>query len=319
MNKAALVFVLGLFVMIMCVSCDKDSDKPVVIEGLTLENFPRMDGSTSTDPLVKLAACKLLGYNYKWKQESADITWRLSTDLPTKFVEQNLKSSQTHNAFVNLIDDKADMIFSARTMSPDEKAYASEAGVSLIETPIALDALIFIEHPSNKTESLTHEQIRDIYSGKIKNWKEVGGDNEPMIPFIRNKNSGSQELMETLVFDGNPIPEEFLEDMEEFQTVIAMIPVFTYVSGRTGGLGYTIYYYKENMIRDQMHVNTLAVNGIHPNKKTIKSREYPYTAEVYLIIRSDLDKSSMAYKVYELMQTKAGQQIINESGYVAIE
>ncbi|MDR1201501.1 MAG: hypothetical protein LBL58_07735, partial [Tannerellaceae bacterium] len=87
------------------------------IEGLTLENFPVMDGSTSTDPLIRMIATRLLGYNCKWKQAQGMVTWELSTALPKTFVEQRLKCSQTHGAFVNLIDGGADIIFSARTMS----------------------------------------------------------------------------------------------------------------------------------------------------------------------------------------------------------
>jgi len=252
------------------------------------------------------------------KQEgAADITWRITTDLPQNFIEQKLTSTKTHQSLINVIDGKADLTFSARTLSPDEKAYAAEKGVTLIETPVALDALVFITHPDNPLKTITHEQLVDIYSARIKNWNQVGGQDLKIMPLIRNQNSGSQELMESLVMNG-PIPEEFMEDHEEFQIVISMHPVFTYVGGYPDALGYTVYYYKENMIRNQSPAKTIAVNGIYPDKKTIGDRTYPFTAEVYLMIRSDLDKSSMAYRIYEFMQTSAGKQIIDESGYVIL-
>lgn len=72
--------------MTLCVSCNKD-EKPrgPMIEGLTLENFPVMDGSTSTKPLIDLAAAKLLGYKSEWVESSGDII----TDLPTSSKRKN--------------------------------------------------------------------------------------------------------------------------------------------------------------------------------------------------------------------------------------
>ena len=311
-----MLLAVSILAVTFSTGCKKDDDPDPIIEGLTLKNFPVIDGSTSTDPLIKLMASSLLGYKCEWQQEGVgDITWRMTTNLPKNFVEQHLKSSKTHQSLLNVIDGTADMTFSARTLSPEEKAYAQEAGVTLIETPVALDALIFITHPDNPVQTITHPQLVDIYSGRIKNWNEVSGNDRMITPLVRNQNSGSQELMESLVMEG-PIPEEFMEDLEEYQRVISMYPVFTYVGGNPDALGYTVYYYKENMIRNQSPAKTIAVNGVHPDKQTIGNRTYPFTAEVYLTIRTDLDRSSMAYKVYEFMQTEAGKRIIAESGYV---
>jgi phosphate transport system substrate-binding protein len=284
-----------------------------------------MDGSTSTDPLVKMIACKLFGYSYKWKQEGDNWTWSLSTKLPKKFVENNLKCSQTHSAFINLIDNRVDMIFSARAQSADEKEYAVQAGVTLIEIPVALDALIFMNSKGNSLNpgwdnpvtALTHSQIQDIYTGRIKNWSEVGGKDVMIIPYIRNKNSGSQELMETLVMR-EPITDSAELDYyyNEDHMISQMVPVFSAISNNTQALGYTIYYYKENIIREWYGVKTLAINGIYPDKNTIGNRQYPFTAEVYVIIRSDLDNMSMAFKICEFLQTVVGKQVISESGYV---
>jgi phosphate transport system substrate-binding protein len=63
-------------------------------------------------------------------------------------------------------------------------------------------------------------------------------------------------------------------------------------------------------------IKTIEVNGIYPDDKTIQNWQYPYTSEFYALIRSDLSKSSMAFKLYELMQTRAGKRVISESGYV---
>lgn len=289
-----------------------------MIEGLTLENFPVIDGSTSTDPLIRLTAAKLLGYNYKWEIPDMLVTWELSTNLPTTFVEQYLKRSQTHGSIINLIDGGADLIFSARTLSTEEKAYADEAGVTLIETPIALDALVFIKHKDVKINTLSHNQLQEIYTARIKNWKDVGGKDLSIVPFVRNKNSGSQELMESLVMK-EAISEGFYEEYyDDFQHVPSMYPLLTDVAHTEGGLGYTVFYYLTQIVRGGVFddLTMIPVDGVAPDHRSIANRSYPFTAEVYLTIRSDLDQSSMAYKVYEYMKSPAGKPIITESGYV---
>jgi len=292
---------------------EETTDTPFVIEGITTENYPKVDGSTSTEPLQTIIACKLLGGSYYWRQLlSSDFTWAIQPnyeDIPFSFFTERIKTSQTHNSIINLIDKNADFILSARKMSDDEKAYADNAGVSLIETAIALDAFIFIANPGNPVNSLTTKQVQDIYMGNITNWKEVGGSDAKINPYVRNANSGSQELMESLVMKGLVMlawPEEMLS---------SMMLAFTTIRSDVNGLCYTVYYYKELIVRDNDLVKIIAVDGIYPDQNTIKNRSYPFTAEVYAVIRSDLDKASMAYKLYELLQTKAGKNVIAESGY----
>lgn len=307
-------FVYLLAFSLTIFSCKKENNTPVIgIPGINMDNYPRVDGSTSTDPLNRLIASKLLGFSYKW--ESAvfmNDLWYLATDLPYEFIGERLKSSQTHNSIINLIDDKADIILSARRMSSDERNYASNAGVTLIETPVALDAFIFIANLDNPVASITAQQAKDIYTGKIKNWKEVGGRDEVMKPYTRNQNSGSQELMESLVMKGEDMSDI---DVDYEPEIPSMSMVFTRLRSEPNALGYTVYYYKEQIVRGNL-VKTMAINGVQPNSHTIANRTYPYVAEVYATIRSDLDRNSMAYKLYELLQSEAGKHAIAESGYI---
>jgi phosphate transport system substrate-binding protein len=322
----------GIMALSSCGDGEHKAGTPAVptplIEGLTLDNFPVMDGSTSTDPLVRTIACELLGYEYEWAQPAGMVTWELETMLPESFINRKLQCSQTHGAFMNLIGESMmpgpvpEIIFSARKMSADEKEMADFHGIELIQTPIALDALIFIANSGVSVNSLTHRQLEDIYTLRTKNWKEVGGGDLPIVPFVRNQNSGSQELMESIVMT-EPIPEGFFEDeFYDFQKISSMYPLLTSVAHQAGGLGYTVFYYMENIVRhgtaDSNTLKTLAVNGVHPDESTIANRTYPFTAEVYMIIRSDLDRSSMAYKIYEFMQTDMGKHIVGKSEYVPI-
>ncbi len=319
MKKISTVFnvVIVTLALLLCTSCEKNEDdiKSSIIEGLTIDNYPKVDGSTSTAPLNTIIACKLLGINYKWVQ-SHNNTQKVEPKLGNKnalTLQQQIKSSQTHQSFINLINKEADIILSARKLSSDEKAYADAAGVTLIEIPVALDAFVFIVHPDNKINSLTKKQIQDIYTGKITNWSDVGGRNEEIKPYIRNANSGSQELMESLVMKDLDIPK-FPESPYELMA-FTMTGAFEVVNHDKNSICYTVFYYKEHIITETP-VKSVAVEGIYPDKETISNNSYPYVAEVYAVIRSDLDKLSMAYKVYEWLQTEAGKKAIEESGYV---
>jgi phosphate transport system substrate-binding protein len=326
MKRFVVIVLFALSVMLVCAACKDDIGfdtlgSSLIIEGLTADNYPKVDGSTSTGPLNTIIACKLFDIRYKWVTDYWNLQ-RIEPNLNGDDTEKLfglIKSSKTNKSFINLIEKKADLILSARKMSASEKVAADAEGVSLIETPVALDAFIFIVNPDNPVDSLTTQQIQDIYTGKTTNWGEVGwkGDSAPpIIPYVRNTDSGSQELMETLVMRGLDM-KEFLVNYDEL-IVFNMTGAVDKVFQEHDAICYTVYYFKEYMVTG-INVKSLAVNGISPDKKTIGNRSYPYAAEVYAVIRSDLDKSSMAYKLYEWLQTPAGKQAIGESGYVAYQ
>jgi len=340
MNRFAFITVLLLSAIFICTSCDKEKEEEKeeeestispYIEGLTIDSYPIIDGSTSTLPLNVVIACELMGLDYQWQETTGHgtSTWsiepQIGSSLRKKF-DNVVKSSQTHNSYINLIDKEADIVLTARTMSPDEKKYAEDSGVNLIETPIAIDAFIFIINPSNPIKELTTENIQNIYTGKSTDWEEFGWLSSAfpeylpewypteISPYIRNPNSGSQELMDLLVMKGLeyytqlPIYEERL--------VFTMQGLLDAIARNPFAIGYTVYYYNEQIIRPGNALKTIGIDGVYPNKQTISDLSYPYAAEVYAVIRSDMDKSSMAYKIYEWLQTEAGRQAISKSGYI---
>jgi len=320
-------FALLASLLSILTNCEKEelTDSPY-INGLSIDNYPIIDGSTSTLPLNMVIACELLGLNYQWQENriNSSSSWsiepKVKHDTKKKF-DRVIKSSQTHNSYINLIDGEVDIALTARTMSPDEKNYAESKGVTLIETPIAIDAFIFIINPMNKINELTTEDIQSIYTGKITDWRELGllsmplyDGALPIVPYIRNPNSGSQELMDLLVMNNLeyytklPIYEETL--------VFSMAGLFDKVATDEFAIGYTVYYYNEHIIRGEKLLKTIGIDGVRPNKQTISDRSYPYAADVYAVIRSDTDKSSMTYQIYNWLQTEAGKQAISKSGYI---
>lgn len=317
-------FLPGILLLFLCtfsfVSCSDDEpmDYENSIEGLTADNFPIMDSSTSTNPLMNLLAYKLMGIPYCWKkspfnQIEKHIVYdsgKIADVKELDKIQAKLKNSTTHGSYINLIDDKVELIIASRGISRDEKQYADEAGVEIIERPVGRDGLIFIKNKENPVQSLTDEQIKAIYTGKIERWNEVGGPDAAISPYMRDRNSGSQEKMETLVMEGLP--------MIDWPEMVGggMTSPFYSLGADVNGIAYTPYYYCTTMV-DDSNIKIFSVNGIAPDKKTIANGEYPYVSEICAAVRADVDKSSMAWKIFDFLTSDKANSIIEESGYVA--
>ena len=314
-----LLSILSLF------SCDRDNDneltvpdldKPTSTTQLTLENAPIMDGSDSTEPLRSLLMCRLLGIECQWLQNLAtDGTWGVTPVWTTlsegekDAIQKILLNRNTHGSFVSLIDGDNDIIITARGISRDEQTYAAEKGVSLLSCPVAKDAFVFLVNPKNPVRNLTIEQIQKIYTGEIRNWKEVGGNDATINPYIRNANSGSQEKMETIVMNGLQ-----MIDWPEMVGYVMLSPYYQ-LEQDENGIAYTPFYYYDTIVNDD-RTQVIGVNGVTPGKKTIENNSYPYVTEVMASVRADVDRSSTAYQLF--YQLAAGQHnaIVKESGYI---
>ena len=301
---------------------EKTEDNFVGIEGISFDNFPIVDGSTSASKLSTMVACKLLDIGYRWLSPLVPGgDWILQTkwdDVPehyrtydNAFFGNRIMTSQTHGAFMNLINGKADIILTHRTISPDEKNHADAVGVALIETSIALDAFVFVVNKENPVKSLTVNQIQKIYTKEITNWSQVGGNKADMKVFTRPRNSGSEEVFRTLVMNGLE-PADFPE-----ASVSQMFAVFLEVTENVNSICYTFNNYKDVIARKNCNeVPILAINGICPSENSVKNKTYPFISEVRVAIRSDLDHNSMAYKLYEWLQSENAKYTITECGFL---
>lgn len=90
-----------------------------------------------------------------------------------------------------MINGTVDIANASREMKPEEIAAAKKNGINPIEHTVAKDAIAVVVHPSNPVKGLTLQQISDIYTGKIKNWQQVGGENRPIVLLSRESNSGT--------------------------------------------------------------------------------------------------------------------------------
>jgi phosphate transport system substrate-binding protein len=286
-------------------------------------NFPRIAGSTSTEPLWMEIICSMYAVYCRWQDH--DIQPELHDNLRDQlysFVWSHFAARGTHQAYTALISGTADIILVARAPSPDELAFAHTKGITLDVRPVALDAFVFLVNSQNTVDNLSLEQIRGIYSGKITNWKQIGGADGKIQAYQRDENSGSQELMETLVMKSTPVisaPEMILYTMEgPFTTIGGFPPAGDYAKADVQGIGYSVYFYTKNMVNTD-NIETIGVNGVEPTSATIADQSYPLTAEVYVVVRATSPSNSPEVLLRDWLLTADGQNTVYWSGYVPIK
>lgn len=255
--------------------------------------YPKVDGSTATIPLSEAIACELLG---------------LSKEEGTEFIKHNT----THYAYENLLNKKADIIFVTEP-SAEELQMAKDRNIELEVIPIVKEAFVFLVNVENPISSLSSQQIRDIYKGKITNWKEVGGPDTEIIPYQREANSGSQTLMEQIVMKGLKIMEPpkklIIEGMGELIESVAKY------DNSERALGYSVYYYAKSMYNRDT-IKLIAIDEVSPDNRSISSGQYPFTSAYYAVIRKSEEPDSPQRKLIKWILSKEGQKIAEAAGYV---
>lgn len=262
----------------------------------TLDSYPRVDGATAAIPFGQVLVRELTG---------------VSKPKADQFVRFN----KSHEAYVNLITKGADIIFVSGP-SDEELKLAEENGVKLKLTPIGKDAFIFLVHRENQVNQLTVSQVQDIYSGKLTNWKEVEGEDYPIIAFQREENSGSQTFMEKKV-----MKEVKLADPPKTKKAGGMgglIEAVADYQNSKSAIGYSFYYFANEMHQNE-NVKFLAINGVEPNKDNIRNDRYPYTAILYAVTREGEPAESPANQLLNWILSDEGSKAIIEGGFIPVK
>lgn len=306
---------------------------------LAPDEYPVVDGSTSTQPLGALIAARVTRTAFEWRAGSIfDSTRRLvltaaaydeskKLQLDETPVERGqltpigksdgmpladrIRHSGTSPSYAGLAAGAADLVLAAREPTSDEREAARRAGSAIVVQPIARDAFVFLRNVKNPVASLTIEQVRDIYSGRITHWKDLGGSSDrPITAYQREPVSGSQVEMEQLVMRGRPMLKG-----PDIALTAAMFGPFNAVRHNVDGIGYSYHYY-ERFMAAVPEVATLAINGIAPDRTTIADGRYPLVTSVYLAHRANLRAGSAAARLRDWLGTPSGQAVVAESGYV---
>jgi phosphate transport system substrate-binding protein len=205
-----------------------------------------------------------------------------------------------------LINGTCDVAESSRPMKDAEKAQAKQKrGKDVIEIPVALDGLAVYVHERNPITELTIEQIRGIYTGVVKNWKEVGGRDERIILYSRENNSG------TYVY----FKEHVLENADFFptaQTLPGTAAVINAVARDARGIGYGGIAYGKGIkhLRVKKDANS---PGVDPSMENVVSGSYPISRYLYWYTAGQ--PTGDLKKLVDWVMTKDGQSVVENVGY----
>jgi phosphate transport system substrate-binding protein len=218
--------------------------------------------------------------------------------------------TNTINAYERLLSGEVDIYFGAEP-SKEQQEMAKKARKELVMTPIGKEAFVFFVNPSNKVDSLKVSEIQGIYSGKIKNWSEVDGNDKKIIAFQRPENSGSQTLLEKIMGD-TPIMKPLKEDVPEgMGGIIEQVADYR---NYDNSIGFSFRFFATGMKKNST-IKLLSINGVEPNPENISSGRYPFTASLYAITVKENNKPTIK-PFLEWMKGPQGQEIIEKIGYI---
>ena len=260
---------------------------------LTVDTLPVVDGALALEPFYDAVFAELLG---------------MSVEDAKLFLPCN----NTPGAYKNLTEGKSDMIFCALP-SDDQVEAAKQAGVEFEFHTILSGGFVFFVNKDNPVNSITQEQLKGIVSGKIKNWKEVGGDDEPIVLFQRNEGSGSQTGLYRYVLPKDQVMEPLLEYRVE-DMAGAIDRVVDYDNGK-GAISFSYYYYVVNMHTSDQ-IKLLGIDGVIPSDETISKGQYPFLNFSQIVTRKDLPADSIVRDIIAWVQGENGARIARENGYV---
>lgn len=231
-----------------------------------------------------------------------------------------------------LIENQLAFSQASRSLKDEEIQRAQQRGLTLKEVPVAIDGIAIAVHPDLPVSGLTITQLKDIYTGKIRNWRQVGGPNLAIIPYSRRKEDGGtveffiDQVLEKADFGSN------------IQYVYSTTPALRKVSQNLGG----IYYASAPEVVPQCGIKTLPLGKsenklVAPyqepsipssqcpqkrnqlNELAFQKGEYPITRRLFVIIKQNGQLDEQAGEAYaDLLLTDQGQELIEKAGFVPL-
>lgn len=269
-------------------------DEPSTLQ-FTEENRPRMDGATAFYPVyAAFARATYPAGQYLYND------W-----------EGPVVCNRTEEAYVRLVIGEADVIF-AFGPSDEQLAYAAANDVELNLIPIGYEAFVFFVNDQNSIDNLSDAQVKQIYSGAVTNWSALGGQNEEILAYQRNKNSGSQTALEQIM--GNtPIMTAPTERVSGFMG--GMISEVSNYYNHGGAIGYTFRFYSTHMVGDP-NIKLLSINGVAPTRENIENGSYLYTMPFFAVTAGAPSPDTQA--LIDWILSAQGQQLIEKTGYTGM-
>ena len=208
-----------------------------------------------------------------------------------------------------IIAGTTDVAMASRKMKMDEKLKLQDAGKAYKEVVFAKDAISVVVNPANKVSQLTREQLEGIFTGKIKNWKEVGGDDLAIVVYSRESSSGTYEFF-----------KEHVMKLKNYASTALLMPatgaIIQSVSQTKGAVGYVGLAYIEKSVKALKVSYDGGKNYVAPNMENAKSNAYPITRPLQIYYLTKSEKLVSPFVQYLL--SAEGQKTAETEGYVPL-
>ncbi|WP_372806588.1 phosphate ABC transporter substrate-binding protein [Pontiella sp.] len=244
-----------------------------------------IDGSTTVGPIAKAFAEYYMAAN-----PSVNIT---------------VSESGSGNGAKSMVNGTCDVAAMSRPMKDTEFKAAADKGIQPVAHVVALDGLPILVHPSNPVQALTVEQVRNIFLGKISNWKDVGGPDKAIVTISRDTNSGTYETFEGLVMNKQKIHEncEYVGSNGAIRQRVQSTPA---------AIGYAGLGFVDKTVK------ALKINGIYPSAETVQTGEYPIARPLFMYTNGYPKLGSPLYRFVTIHLTEDGQEMVEEIGFVPV-
>ncbi len=231
-----------------------------------------------------------------------------------------------------LIENQLTFAESSRPLQESEYQQARQRGLNLREIPIALDGIVVAVNPNLNIQGLTINQLKQIYTGKVDNWHQLGGENIPIVAYSRPPEAGGT----TEFFVMNVLGGQGLGKTVKF--ISTTTEALRAISNNPGG----IYYASAPEVVEQCTIKPIAIgltsdaliqpyqNPLIPpeacpqqrnqiNPIVFKNGEYPLTRRLFIIIKQNSQTEQQAGEAYsQLLLTSQGQDLIEKLGFIKI-
>jgi phosphate transport system substrate-binding protein len=215
----------------------------------------------------------------------------------------------------SLINKTVDIANASRKIKDEETAEAKSNGVDPVEHIIARDAIAVIVNPENPVSQLTLKQISDIYSGKISNWSEVGGDDRPIVRLSRETNSGTHVyFLETVIRLGDS------KDKTLFSMDTLLLPssegIIAEVRQNPNAIGYDGLGYVPKDLKMIAIAQEQGGSYVLPSIATVNDKSYPIARDLYMYTNGE--PTGIVKEYLDWILSPEAQQIVADLGFVPV-
>ncbi len=208
-----------------------------------------------------------------------------------------------------LLTGTTDIAMASRQIKFGEKMKLQKEGKRITEVIIAYDGLAVIVHPSNKINRLTRQQLEDIFTGRINNWRDVGGDDLKIIAYSRETSSGTYEFFKEKVLDNKNYKNGIL-------SLPATGAIIQSIGQTRGAIGYVGLAYLNKEVKT-VEVSYDGGAYVAPTLQNAEDGTYPVVRPLYFYYEKSSETKVKPF--IDFVLSTEGQRIVSEVGYIRIK